>query len=117
MPPNGSRAPRAAPVRLRAHGYNARMAAPNILLTDSFLPCFRGEQNFAVGTDDITFPQPRAVQVLTAGNLVFVDALGREHTRDSLAINAVIDSIGGHLLAVRTVRGSSTVTSIRTAIW
>ena len=93
------------------------MAAPNLNLRDGFAPCFRGEEEFQIGDDDVTFPQPRAVQALTTGNLVFVDSLGVEHTRTNMAAGDNVDGIGGGLLAVKTVRGSSTVTSVRTNIW
>ena len=92
------------------------MPAPDVKNLDSPLPFYRGLETVTIGSADIEFGDPRAVQVVTAGNLVFVDEVGNEHTLNGLAAGANVVGPHGAGVYVSVIRGASTVTSVLTGI-
>ena len=88
------------------------MGAPNIDNLDSILSGYRGVRTVAIGAVDVEFDVPVTVRVVTAGNLIYEDALGREHTLNGLAVGADVVGPGDGLVFVRKILGTSTVTSV-----
>ena len=94
------------------------MPAPNIELLNGPMPAFRGLLTQAVGSEDIDFPRgPVAIRALTVGNLVVVDSLGTELSFNGLSVGDDIAGPGGALVLVKTIRGSSTVTSVQVGVF
>ena len=92
------------------------MPAPDIEYRDDPLPGYRGLQDIAIGTEDVVLATPRFVRVLSAGDLIYVDSLGEEHTLAGMSPgDDVVGPIGGAVY-VKTIRGSSTVSSVQLGI-
>ena len=88
------------------------MPIPNIDNLDYPLPAYRGKRTVTVAADDITFDPPVTVQAASTGNLTYVDSAGNEQTESGLSAGDNIVGPGSGLVYVRTIRGSSTVTSV-----
>ena len=92
------------------------MPAPNVELLDSVLHAYRGIQTVAVGAQDVVFDAPVTVRAATTGNLIFEDALGRQHTLNGVAVGDDVVGPGGGLVLVRRILGASTVSSVLVGI-
>ena len=88
------------------------MAAPDLNHFDSPLGPLRDKRTITVAAADLEFPSGVIVQVATAGNLTYRTLVGvADQTETGLAANAVI-SVGNIPVIIRTIKGSSTVTSV-----
>ena len=88
------------------------MPVPDFSRFSDQLPAFRGIYTQAIATDDVVFAAPVALQAISTGNLVVVCDSGHEYTA---TIGTAGDSLvgpGGGLVLVKTIKGSSTVTSV-----
>lgn len=79
---------------------------------DGFLPFYRGIETRAVADADIVFDKPVTLRAATAGDLIYVDMQGNQHTLNGLSAGDDVVGPGDNLVGVIEIKGASTVTSV-----
>ena len=72
---------------------------------------YRSVRVVTIGSADITFDSPVTVRAASAGNLDITDSSGHTSDFDGLSAGDDIVGPGDGLVFVKTIRGTSTVTS------